>query len=107
MEFVSMDLAMQYMMNYQSIFDKVKDSFLESYQNYESDYHNFLEEKDYQKVAYYIQSIKGISLNLGAQLLYDASLLAIVSIENKIFDKKSLNTFFDVLSNTYKELKSL
>ncbi|MDE7100756.1 MAG: hypothetical protein K2O05_02775 [Anaeroplasmataceae bacterium] len=107
MEFVSMDLAMQYMMNYRSVFDKVKDSFLESYQNYEKDYQNFLEEKDYQKLDYYIQSIKGISLNLGAKLLYDASLLAIVSIENKAYDEKSLNIFFDVLGKTYKELKSL
>lgn len=107
MNFVSMDLAMRYMMNQQIIFDKVKDSFLESYRNYEQDYNELIKQKDLKQLEHYIYSLKGISLNLGAQLLYDSAILALLPIQNNQVDEKSLTFFGEVLGGTYQELKSL
>lgn len=94
-------------MNHRNIFDKVKDSFLESYRNYEKDYVQFTENKDLRGLENYIHSIKGISLNIGAQILYDSAVLALIPIRNNEWDSKSLNAFFEVLGGTYKELESL
>lgn len=107
MIFVSVDLAMKYLMNHRNIFDKVKDSFLESYRNYEKDYSQFIENKDLRGLENYIHSVKGISLNLGAQILYDSAVLALIPIRNNEWNSKSLNAFFEVLGGTYKELESL
>lgn len=107
MKFISMDLAMHYMMNQQVIFDKVKESFLNNYQNYEQDLKQLIQQKDIKELQLYIGSLKGISLNLGAQLLYDSAVLALLPIQNDLVDEKSLTFFGEVLGGTYQELKSL
>lgn len=107
MKYVSMDLAMNYLMNQRTIFDKVKDSFLDSYQDYQKKFWSMVDQKDYQNLEIYIHAIKGISLNLGAQMLYDSAVLALVFIKNQEWDERSIQAFYEVLDHTYQELKSL
>ncbi len=102
-----MDLAMDYLMNQKTIFTAVKNSFLKSYEDYQVAYWAMVEQKNQKQLERYIHSIKGISLNLGAQMLYDSAVLVLVFIRNNEWDAVSLQTFYDVLDHTYQELSSL
>ena len=104
MKYVSYELAMNYLMNNKNIFIKVKDSFLETYKLYKQDFKDLLEKKDFIELERYIHSIKGISLNLGAKILYDTCVKALQYIRKELWDNPSLKDFYIALRKTYKEL---
>lgn len=107
MAYISKELAMQYLMGNMMIFYKVRDSFLLSYEDYEVKFNQLLQNKDFKGLEMYIHSIKGISLNLGAQMLYDSSVDALVGIRKELWEEDVLNHFLTVLDNSYKELQTL
>ena len=107
MKYVSLELAMNYLMNNKNIFNKIKNSFLTSYANYKQDFKRLMKSKDFVELERYVHSIKGISLNLGAKVLYDSCVNALEKIRKELWDKVTLNEFFTALSNTYKELDGL
>ena len=54
----------------------------------------------------YVHSIKGVSLNLGAKVLYDACVSALEQIRKELWDNQTLKDFYIALRHTYKELDS-
>ncbi len=106
MRYVDKNLALGYLANSEVIFNKIKDSFLNSYQSWYYDISNLESDKDCEGLYRYIHSIKGISLNIGSQLLYDDSCKALKDIKdhNK---SNSLDAFKQTLSHVYDELKLL
>lgn len=106
-KFVSYELAMNYLMNNKIIFEKIKNSFLSSYKNHKVDFKNILKQKNFSETERYIHSIKGISLNLGAKVLYDSCVAALEKIRKELWDPKSLKDFHIALRKTYCELDSL
>ena len=107
MKYVSYELAMNYLMNNKNIFIKIKNSFLASYKNHKQDFKSLLKEKNFGEMERYIHSIKGISLNLGAKILYDSCVLSLEKIRKELWDQKSLKDFYIALRKTYCELDSL
>ncbi len=107
MEYISMDVAMKYLMNNKGIFYKVRDSFLDSYKTFEEDYKELMEEQDLKGLELYIHSIKGISLNLGAEMLFESSVQALGSIRKELWNLEDITNFLTVLRCSYQELQSL
>lgn len=107
MNFISKEIAMSYLMGNEMIFSKIKASFLNSYINHENDFPALMERKNLKDLELYIHSIKGISLNLGAKVLYDTAVEALVHIRKELYDEKTLNSFFIALKGTYIELSQL
>ena len=106
MKYISYELSMNYLMNNKNIFIKIKNSFLESYKTYKQDFKKLLKNKDFNELERYIHSIKGISLNLGAKILYDTCVNALDKIRKELWDNQTLNEFYIALRKTYKELDS-
>lgn len=107
MKYISKELALKYLLNKESIFEKVKNSFLSSYQNHEKDYKKLFDSKDFYQLEEYVHSLKGLSLNIGAKPLYDVCVEALEYIRFKQWDVFVLNKFYEVLKHTYEELNSL
>ena len=107
MEYIDKNLAMEYLMGNTTIFNKIKNSFLESYKNYEEDYMKLVEAYDFSGLEIYIHSLKGISLNLGARVLYDRAIEALDPIRKKLWNAEVINSFIIALRGTYQELNSL
>ena len=63
MNLVNKNMAMEYLMGNEIIYDKIKKSFLNSYQNHKDKYQEFKENENIKEAYSYIHSIKGISLN--------------------------------------------
>ena len=104
MKYISYELSMNYLMNNKNIFIKIKNSFLESYKTYKQDFKKLLKNKDFAELERYIHSIKGISLNLGAKILYDTCVNALQYIRKELWDNQTLKDFYIALRKTYKEL---
>lgn len=90
------DLAMRYLANNQAIFKKVVIKFLDNYKNFL----NEIEENTYDK----IHSLKGITLNLGAENLYYCSQQVLDSIKKG--EDFNLQAFKYCFNMTYNELKA-
>lgn len=107
MNYIDKSIAMKYLMGNEKIFVKIKDSFLASNSNFMDRYFQLLESKNVDEAYLYVHSIKGISLNLGAYVLYDACENFLKELKKELWRKDLLDDFFQVLSFTYKELKLL
>ena len=107
MKYVSYELAMNYLMNNKTIFYKIKNSFISSYKNHKQDFKKILKDKSFTDMERYVHSIKGISLNLGAKILYDSCVNALEKIRKELWDQKSLKDFYIALRKTYDELNNL
>lgn len=90
------DLAMRYLASNEVILKKVVSRFLDDYKNFL----NEIEENTYEK----IHSLKGITLNLGAEKLYLCSQNVLDSIKKgEDFDLQPFKYCFNM---TYNELKA-
>ena len=89
MKYISYELSMNYLMNNKNIFIKIKNSFLESYKTYKQDFKKLLKNKDFNELERYIHSIKGISLNLGAKILYDTCVSALEKIRKELYENEN------------------
>ena len=107
MVLVNKKVAMDYLMGNELIFQRVKDSFLNSYQQFLSDYESLTATKDKNAAFNYIHSLKGISLNLGAEALYQAASVAVDSLKKELWIQEHIDSFFKTLEMTYNELKTL
>lgn len=100
-------VAMNYLMGNEVIFTKIKDSFLDSYHNFQDDQASFNASKNVKQAHFYIHSLKGISLNLGALKLYDDSNLVLEELKKGLWNQDLVDRFFQTLDKTYQELKEL
>lgn len=107
MELINKDIAMEYLMGNEIIYNKIKDSFLASYQNYKNIYQEFKEREKIEEAYNYIHSIKGISLNLGAEVLYRYASKALEILKKEQWRNDVIDQFFIALELTYNELKFL
>ena len=107
MVLVNKKVAMDYLMGNELIFQRVKDSFLNSYQQFLSDYESLNATKDKNAAFNYIHSLKAISLNLGAETLYQAASVAVDSLKKELWIQEHIDSFFKTLEMTYNELKTL
>lgn len=106
MNYVDKKIALKYLANSEILFNKVKQSFLYSYQNGVEEINHFCNTNNVEELYRYIHSIKGISLNIGSMILYEDSeaVLDKIKKEGKI---PSLEQFIFTLRNVCHELSNL
>lgn len=107
MNLVNKNMAMEYLMGNEIIYDKIKKSFLNSYQNHKDKYQEFKENENIKEAYSYIHSIKGISLNLGAEILYKYANKALEVLKKEQWRNDVIDQFFIALELTYDELNFL
>lgn len=107
MNCISMEIAMRYLMGNTHIFSKIRNSFLDSYKNFEKDYLILVKNKESKNLECYIHSLKGISLNLGAYKIYDESNKVLDLLRKGVWDEDEIFMFLFTLKNTYLELEGL
>ena len=107
MEYVSKELALKYLLGNELIFNKVKDSFLESYQDCDKKIEELISKHDFKDYELYVHSLKGISLNLGAEKLYNSAVANLDSIRKGLWNDALIADFHKVLISTYQDLQSL
>lgn len=107
MKYVSKETALKYLSGNEMLFQRVKDSFLNSYMNFDADLTSLILLQDRKQLEIYIHSLKGISLNLGAECLYEQAIIALDVIRKGLWAPSIFEEFRIVLDKTYQELKSL
>lgn len=107
MSFIDKTVAMNYLMGNEAIFNKVKESFLKSNSNFQQKRDEFNASKNISDIHFYIHSIKGISLNIGAVQLFEVANRALEDIKKELWNQALIDCFFQTLNGTYEELKTL
>ena len=107
MGYVDKKIALQYLANSERLFDKIKTSFLNSYQNAEEDIKKLLDERNIEELHRYVHSIKGISLNIGSMTLYDDSSALVEKLKKEEINLHLIDNFIETLNYVLLELKQL
>lgn len=107
MNYVDKKIALQYLANSELIFNKLKNSFLNSYKDGEATITKLVNDKNIDELYRYIHSIKGISLNVGSQVLYDDSVLVLEKLKKEEIDLPLIKRFIETLRFVCKELEKL
>lgn len=105
--YVNKTLALSYLAGSEIIFNKLKNSFLESYKNFKEDILSFYNTNNYQELYRYIHNIKGISLNLGSRALYDDSILVLEEFKKDVYNLSNIEKLLNTLTIVYSELEKL
>lgn len=106
MNYVDKEIALKYLANSEKLFNKVKDSFLNSYKNAVEDINYLCNTNNIDELYRYIHSIKGISLNIGSMVLYEDSEAVLEKIKKEA-KLPSLEQFIYTLRNVCYELSKL
>ena len=93
MAYIDKKIAMQYLANSEKIFDKLKTNFLNTYKNFKPQMESYIKNNDFDSIHNLIHQIKGISLNIGSEVLYDDSI--------KILDEKYGHENIKVVKDVY------
>lgn len=96
------DLAIEYI-GIPDLFFKLKREFVKNYKSFDRILVRLLNKGNFEELKRKIHSLKGITLNLGCEKLYDAS----IKVENEIINN-DLSCFYDyinIFKRTYDELK--
>ncbi len=83
MAYIDKKIAMQYLANSEKIFDKLKTNFLNTYKNFKPQMESYIKNNDFDSIHNLIHQIKGISLNIGSEVLYDDSIKILDEIRKK------------------------
>ncbi len=107
MKYIDMDLAMHYLMGNATIFQQLKNNFLENHRDYALDFQRFNQTKDIPAATLYIHSLKGISLNLGAKQMYDDAVRVLEKLKKETWDQTLIDRFYTTLDESIRELKKI
>lgn len=107
MNYVDKKIALQYLANSEMIFNKLKTSFLNSYRDAEMVITRLVNENNIEELYRYIHSIKGISLNIGSEVLYEDSILVLDKLKKEEIDLPLIKRFIETIRFVCKELESL
>lgn len=107
MNYVDKSIAMKYLANSEKIFNKVKESFLNTYKNGVEEINTLYQENNTDALYRYIHSLKGISLNVGSMILYEDACSILEKIKKEEDNLPSLDQFIYTFRNVYLELSRL
>jgi HPt (histidine-containing phosphotransfer) domain-containing protein len=105
--YVDKKIALMYLANSEEIFQKIKKSFCNSYRDADNMLHNAYKEKNYEELYRIVHSVKGISLNLGSEVLYHDSSDLCLEFKKEIYNINRIEEFIDTLNNVIIELDRL
>ncbi len=107
MDYVDKNTALKYLANSEKIFNRVKDSFLNTYKTGVEDITSLYSNKQFEDLYRYIHSIKGISLNVGSMILFEDSCTILDKIKKEEVTLPQLEQFIHTLRSVYFELQQL
>lgn len=107
MSYVDKKIALQYLANSEKLFDKIKNSFLESYKNAEQDIKKLIDDNNVEELHRYIHSIKGISLNIGSMPLFDDSQAVVEKLKKEEINLPLIENFVETLKLVILDLSQL
>ena len=94
--YVDKKIALMYLANSEDVFQKIKKSFCNAY-----------DEKNYEELYRIVHSVKGVSLNIGSDILYrDASDLCL-EFKKELYNLQRIDEFIETLENVIIELDKL
>ena len=105
--YVDKKIALQNLANSEALFNKMKTGFLKQFQNAVEKINELYQNKDYDAMHQYIHSIKGMSLNVGSQNLYDDADLVLEKINKEALDLPCLEQFIFTFRSVYEELSRI
>lgn len=97
----------EYLDNNSNLFIIVSKSFLEDFKSFGDNLNVLIKEKGIKKIHELLHELKGVVLNIGADILYDSIEEALVFIRKEELDLKSLNNVCEVFDLTYNELEKI
>ncbi len=106
MAYTNKKLALEYLAGNQMIYEIIINSFLKNYQNYSTIINQFIKDKDIMNLYNEVHSLKGVTLNFGAEMLYIQSITFLEELRNDIINEETVNKYLNVFNMTYKELSS-
>lgn len=106
------DVAMSYLGGMEFLLKKIADSFMDEYSDFTQNVTKALEDEEnaypgYMNSRLYslLHTLKGITLNLGFQTLYDELLPILASLKENIIEKEKIASMLDTFNASFKELK--
>ncbi len=102
MEYIDESKIIEYLGDSKELFEMVRNSFLENYKGYLNKLNTLTEPKE---LFEQIHSLKGITLNLGFQKLYDSSNDVLVELRVGSVDLNKLQKYKEVFKGSYEELE--
>lgn len=107
MEYINRETWSEYLGGSEDMFKVIGTSFLSSYENFEVKLTQAFNKNDLEVCLNEIHSLKGITLNLGMNELYEATKLGCEKIRGGQFTLSDMTAILDVFKPTYNELKSI
>ncbi len=83
MGYIDKKIAMQYLANSEKLFNSLKNNFISNYKEYKDSLSLYLNDKNYEGIYNIIHQIKGFSLNIGSEVLYNDSIHILEEIQKK------------------------
>ena len=105
MNHINKEVAFRYLAGIEHLFDTLAKSFLESYKDFNQNCQTAYESNDYELLHNHVHSLKGITLNIGMEELYNECVVVLTDIRSGFIDSYKIKKLQDVFSNTYEELK--
>lgn len=104
--YIDYDLAMDYLDNSEELFKLCAKSFIESYEDFIEICLHCVNTADMEEFYRQVHSLKGITLNLGMQLLYDVCNEVVIAYRKKELTTELLDSLLSTFDRTYLELKT-
>lgn len=107
MNYVNKEVAFRYLTGIEHLFDTLAKSFLESYKNFENEVTDSYQNNNFEKLYNHVHSLKGITLNIGMEELYNVCVNVLSDIRFQRLSENQIKKLLDVFNNTYQELKEM
>ena len=107
MGYLDKKVALQYLANSEALFAKFKKRFLENHANTVTELTDYIAENNTMEIYNIIHQIKGISLYVGSQVLYDDAEIVLGKIKEEKNYLPSLEIFINTFRCVYDELLRL
>lgn len=107
MNYIDKQTWSSYLGSNEELFAVIAKSFLTSYKNFVNKISEAVNKNDLDELYNLIHSLKGITLNLGMNQLYEVSSKILVKIKDDFSYEKEIIPFIDIFNLTYDELDCL
>ncbi|MBQ3253934.1 MAG: Hpt domain-containing protein [Acholeplasmatales bacterium] len=107
MAYVDKNVALKYLANSESLFDRIRKGFLANNKDGIEKINQYVEDENIQDLYNYIHSIKGISLNLGSNTLYEDSQAVLEKLKKEEINLPLIEMFIDTFKCVYDELSRM
>lgn len=107
MAYIDKKVALQYLANSETLFDKLKKRFLENHKDGAEKVSKYVIDNDLDGLYNYIHSIKGVSLNIGSIPLYDDSEALLAKLKMGVVNIQLIDMFVNTLTNVLDELSKI